>query len=198
MAAQPNAHDADDLLAVHFTTAMNAATSRYGVLADVPFSFAATAALATAAALTGRLVSARVGWGLAVLALLPLVVCVLSQVCLRNGRARVQQWLRTVPFAVHNLPALLAGAGEYFEIHFADAMPKRELVMEHFESVDERPFVLECDEQRKVVSARFGVNDAKHNPLRSAFVRYALARRILCESLSALHRSHRIDHVLIV
>lgn len=185
----------DESLAEHFTPQMNAVTSRFGVVSDIPVAFAAMAVLVLMLILTHRVVPAL---GLSVLgpvAAIPLVACVIAHFALRGARAHVVAWLSTLPFAVDNMNAVLAGSGEFFEIHFQAALPPRTEVMARFETVSADVFVLDVDEAEGKMSARFGVDDSKYNPIGAAHRRYRLVRAILGGPLAQLHADRPIKLV---
>ncbi len=182
----------DSSLAERFTPQMNAATSRFGAVSDIPIAFAVTAVLVVVLVLLHRVVPSL---GLAVLgpiAAVPLVACVVVHVALRGARKQVVAWVATVPFPLDNLNAVLSGAGEYFTIQFAAGLPSRESVNTLLETVCPRGFVIDIDEGQRIISARFGIDDSKHNPLGSAYERYERMRELVSGPLSQLHATHPI------
>lgn len=185
-------------IAPKFSAAMNAATSRLGVLCDIPITFGVVAALGTTAAGVYQLVPSLPVWGAGVVLSLPIIVCVAAHVALRNARAGVVEWLKTVPFPLENANAVLSGSGEYFEIFMRDELPEREVFMSFLERSSSDVFVLEQDEERRVVSARFGVMTSKLNPYREAFLRYERMRQVVDLALVPMHAEHPIERVLII
>lgn len=196
---EPESHArADAALPKPFTAAMNAATSRFGVLCDIPITFIVVAAIGTVTAGAYSLASGIPVWIAAVVVPVPVFVCIIANLVLRNARRDVVAWLGAVPFPIENVNAVLCGAGEYFEVFFSDDPPPREVVMEFFELASDEVFELERDETRRVVSARFGVMDSKRNPYRSANRRYERMRLVVARALVPLHGRHPIARVLIV
>lgn len=182
----------DESLAEHFTMQMNAATSRLGVLSDIPIAFAVSAVLVVSLVLVD---SVLVPLGPAVIvpiAFAPLLVCAASFVALRGARARVVAWIASVPFPIDNVNAVLSGAGEFFVLEFREGMPDRDLVVRSIESVCPAGFVVEQDEKRRSMSARFGIEDSRHNPIGTAHRRYLCMRRLVSGPLSDLHKTHPI------
>lgn len=196
----PDSHppDVEPSLPDRFTPAMNAATSRFGVLCDISLTFVAVAALATVTAAVFHFVPSLPGWLAAVVLAVPVVACIVAHVALRNARREVVEWLRTVPFPVDNANAVLSGSGEFFEVHMRDELPERDVVMTYLERSSEEVFVLESDETRRVVTGRLGVEDSKLNPYGVAHRRYERLRRVTELSLVPLHDEHPIERVLIV
>lgn len=185
----------DDSLAERFTPQMNAATSRFGAVTDIPIAFAAAAILVVALVLLHRLVPSL---GLAVLgpiAAIPLVACVAANVALRGARRQVLAWLDTLPFPLDNVNAVLSGSGEHFAIHFESDVPERAAVTTILETVCPEAFVVDIDDQQKIMSARFGIDDSKVNPLGAAYRRYARMREVVSGPLSRLHETHPIKLV---
>jgi len=109
----------------------------------------------------------------------------------------VARWLSNVPFPVENVHAVLAGAGEYFHVYFEGKLPERQVVMDFFEKASEDTFVVEQDEESRVVTARFGVEPSKRNPYGEAHRRYERMKRVVEQSLIPLHASYPIARVLI-
>ena len=169
-----------------------------GVLCDIPLSFGVVAALGTAAAGVYQLAPNLPVWGAGVVVGLPIVVNVAAHFALRGARVGVVDWLRTVPFPLENVNAVLSGFGEYFEIFMRDELPEREVVMSFLERSSSDVFVLEQDEERRVVSARFGVMVSKLNPYREAFLRYERMRQVIELALVPMHAVHPIERVLII
>ena len=70
--------------------------------------------------------------------------------------------------------------------------------MDFLERASEESFVIESDEDRKVVTACFGVQDSKYNPYGAAHRRYTRMRRVAELSLLPLHEKHPIERVLVI
>lgn len=189
---QPAPACGDESLAERFTGQMNAATSRFGALSEIPFAFVAVAVLVVILALVHRLVPSL---GLSVLgpiAALPLVVCVVANLAFRGARGKVVAWLQTVPFPIDNLNAVLSGAGEHFQIHFAGAPPDRATVMAALEAVCPEGYVIDTDEAQRLINARFGIDESKYNPIGVAHRRYEATQRLIGGPLAAVHATHPI------
>jgi hypothetical protein len=184
-------------LASKFSAPMNAATSPMGVLCDIPLTFGVVAALGTATAGVYQLAPNLPVWGAGVVVGLPIVVNLAAHFALRGARVGVVDWLRTVPFPLENVNAVLSGSGEYFDIFMRDELPEREVIMSFLERSSSDVFVLEQDEERRVVSARFGVMVSKLNPYREAFLRYERMRQVVELALVPMHAVHPIERVLI-
>ncbi len=182
----------DESLAEHFTLQMNAATSRLGVLSDIPIAFAVSAVLVVSLVLVDNVLVPLGPAVIAATAVAPLLVCAVAYVALRGARARVVAWIATVPFPIENVNAVLSGAGEFFVLEFREGMPDRDLVVQAIESVCPAGFVVEQDETRRSMSARFGIEDSRHNPFGTAHHRYACMRKLVSGPLCDLHKTHPI------
>jgi len=181
-----------------FSAAMNAATSRYGVLCDIPIAFVTLAAIATLAIALVELLPGLSMWLVAIASCLPILVCVGAHLALRNARGHVLSWLRSLPFPVENVNAVLCGAGEFFEIHLSGETPDRSTVMSYLERSSEDPFVVEHDPDSRIIVARFGIMDSKRNPYGAAHRRYAMMKKVVALALVPMHDRYPITRVLIV
>ena len=188
---------ADDSLVPHFSAAMNAATSRYGVLCDIPITFVAVAAVGTITAAIASFLPGTPIWVASVLAV-PVLVSIGTHFALRSARKGVVHWLASLPFPIRNVNAVLSGAGESFELHFEGPPPERDVVMGFLEQATAEAFVLDSEPARKIVTARFGVMPSKLNPYGEAHARFVRMRLVIDRAIVKLHESHAIDHVLIV
>lgn len=189
---------ADESLARSFSLAMNASTSRWGVLCDVLFSSVAAAlgTLLFAIAMHHHLTVVVAIGGM--LAVVPVVTCVAANLALRGARGRVVRWLASLPFPVENMNAILACLGEEFEIHFQGEMPTREEVMEHLAGVSGDVFVLEVHEDQKQMLARLGVIVNKHLSQTAGWKRYERMHRVVELALVPLHERYPIARVRVV
>ncbi len=186
---------ADESVSRVFSLAMNASTSRWGVLCDVVFA-SVVAGLGGFVWVLARHLHrpALMVFGIA-LTVAPLLTCVGANIALSRARSRVVDWLTSLPFPIENLNAILVGLGEEFEIHFAGEMPSRDEVMAHLSRVSEDVFVLEVDDDRKVMLARLGVEVHKHLATIAGWMRYDRFRRVVEMSLVPLHEEHAIGLV---
>lgn len=185
----------DTAVAVRFTFSMNAATSRYGVLCDISWVFVVVAGMGVALAGVYTAVPLMPAWVALVVLAIPVVVSVGAHVGLRNARDAVVTWVRRVPFAFINVNGVLSGTGEVFELRFRGALAPRDVVMSHLAQASPDCFVLEVDEDERLVTCRLGVVTRRFNPLGEAYERYERMRRVCDEALVALHREHPIDSV---
>jgi hypothetical protein len=176
---------------------MNAATSRHGVLCDIPITFVAVAVVGTATVAITRVVPSIPIWAACVL-VIPILVSVAVSFALRSARDGVVLWLASLPFPIRNVNAVLSGSGEYFEVHFKGLPPERAVVMGYLARATDETFVMESDTERKIVTARFGVMSSKLNPYGEANARFSRLRIVADRALTPLHAQHAIDHVLIV
>ncbi len=177
---------------------MNAATSPYGVLSDIPIMFVVLAFVSTSTAWIYTAFSNIPAWVAPTLLSMPILVCITSHIALRDARKNVLAWLSTLPFPLENVNAILCSSGEHFEITFRDTAPSRQLLMEQFELASNEVIVLDQDEERNVVTGRFGVIDSKRNPYGTAYRRYTRMRDVVSKSLVPLHEKHAIERILIV
>jgi len=194
----PRTQQADESLARSFSLAMNASTSRWGILCDVVFSSAAAAAGALLFALALHYQKTALSVVGAVIAAGPVLTCVGANLALRGARARVVRWLASLPFPVENMNAILSCFGEEFEIHFVGEMPSRDEVMEHLARVSEDVFVLEEHEDQKLILARLGVIVNKHLSQMAGWKRYERIHRVVEEALVPLHERYPIAMVRVV
>lgn len=189
---------ADESLARSFSLAMNAATSRWGLLCDVVYSSTAAAVGASSFGLALHYQKTGLAVLGAVIAVVPVVTCVGANLALRGARRRLVGWLASQPFPVENMNAILAGLGEEFEIHFGGEMPSREEVMEHLSRVSEDVFVLEEHEDQKLMLARLGVIVNKHLIQTAGWRRYDRMHRVVDQALVPLHGRYPIAMVRVV
>jgi hypothetical protein len=187
---------ANEAVASRFSLDWNAATSKWGLAADLVVASAAVSVAVFFLALSVNFGLTALAWVFAVLAAIPLVTVVVANVLLRKARSRVVAWMASLPFAVQNMNCLLAGFGEEFEVYFEGAAPARDVLMQHFSTVSDDVFVLETHEDQKMVRARLGVIVSKHNP-RQAQLRFARFTEVVERSLLPLHAQHPIRHVLL-
>ncbi|MFO0662108.1 MAG: hypothetical protein U0165_20090, partial [Polyangiaceae bacterium] len=167
---------ASERVATHFSRAMNAATSRYGVLADVTISagIAAVPFVLFLRQLLAQETTSPLTFLLGILAVAPIVSTVLIGIVLRNAREEVIRWLAEKPFPIDNLNALLNGLGDSFDVTFqADvAVPERNDLQPLLDKVSDDALFIGRKEEQSKVEMRTGVIDSKRLPLRSTFLRY--------------------------
>ncbi len=181
-----------------FSAGMNAATSRFGVLCDITFVFVALGVVGLITAGAFASLPWLPGWFALVPASIPILVSLAAHLALRHGRREVVRWLAQTPFPVENVNAVLCGAGEFFDVFFAGAMPDRGTLMGYLERASEDAYVVELDEDRHVMSARFGIVESKLNPYREAHRRFERMKSVVGRALVPLHETHPIARVLIV
>jgi hypothetical protein len=190
-------HRAGEAVARRFTLAMNAATSRWGALCDIVPAFGAAAVLGLLVAIAAHFGATALAWLLAAAALVPLVACAAANLALRDARERVIDWIASLPFPIENVNAVLAGAGEEFEVHFTGAAPSRDEVMGRFAVVSEDLLVLAVHDEQRMVRARLGILDHKHDSFRDARLRYARLLETVGRALLPLHERSPIERVVI-
>jgi hypothetical protein len=132
---------ADEGVARRLSRLMKASTSPLGVWSDPPLIGLAGAVTVLSALLCARFVAAPIpAWALWGLALLPFGVGVCATVALAGARARVVDWLASLPFPVGNVNGLLNGVGQNLRIRFKASRPTAEELDELLRQVDEGVF----------------------------------------------------------
>ncbi len=189
---------ADDSLAKRFSWQMNACTWKYGVLSDLIYASVLAGLFVVIAAFFSRHGFFAVATVCIWLAVACVVFAFAANIYLRNARSRVVAWMANMPFALENVNAILAGGGESFELHFADAVPSRDRVMSNLEAVSDDVFVLSVDEEQRMVLARFGVIGSKHAPIQTARRRYVRMQDIVERAVVPLHEQFPIRMVRFV
>ncbi len=198
---------AADSIAARFTRVMNATTSPWGMLTDPSIVGAATAPgiIALLAAIRME-ASPTVVLALEVVAALPLTVAIVLALALRGARARVIDWLASLPFPVENLNALLNGLGESLEITFRDAVPAAKDLNAELDRVSPDSFVSkgagagEDDKppvDEKVVEVRIGVVDTPRNPSVGNHRRFVRVRVLVSDVLIPLSSRFPIAEIRI-
>ncbi|HNS97083.1 MAG TPA: hypothetical protein PLJ27_16360 [Polyangiaceae bacterium] len=187
-----------DSLAQRFSPSMNAVTSPYGILCDLTFTFAVVAAVGISTAAVFHYFPAIPGWVAIIPLAIPFLINAAAHLALCGARHRVVNWLMGVPFPVENVNAVLCGVGEQFDVTFEEAVPSRDALMQYLARASEDAYVLEIDESRRAMLARFGVVESKHNPHREAHRRFKRMQKVVSLALIPMHEEHRIERVLIV
>ena len=193
--------EANECVAEKFTRVMNATPSPLGPLSD----------LGAASVLSGLIVvigffalrrSADVSLLYAVFAVaaVPLAANVVLSFLVRDSRAKVVAWLCSVPFAVDNLNALLAGLGDTVEIAFAPGgeLPTRATLQPRLEAVSEDVLLVKERADQRTLEIRLGVIDSKRMPLRTNHQRWKRLVELTEKVLIPLHQNSPIERVLIV
>ncbi|MCL2823865.1 MAG: hypothetical protein FWD57_07740 [Polyangiaceae bacterium] len=187
-----------DSLPSKFTANMNAATSKYGVLCDIPWTFVGVAIFVVICIGTFVRNPDLPVWTVVTPVCIPLLITLGARLALLNARKTVVDWLNKLPFPVENTNAVLAGSGEHFCVYFDEDAPKREVMMEFLERASEDTFVVERDDETKSVTGQFGINPSKLNPLGEAHRRYRRMREVVELALIPMNETYRIKSVLIV
>lgn len=177
---------AEESVAQRFTRVMNATPAPWGVLGDLTFaSVAAGVVIVAGLALSGHLERPSLLAPTFALAALPLLVATAASIALRGSRARVVDWLASVPFPIENVNALLAGTGDRLEVELAPgaALPERGELQKRLDEVSEQALCTEVDAELRVVKIQLGVVDSKRNPQRTNHERWvrmqAVVERVL-------------------
>jgi len=189
---------ASESLAPRFSWQLNAAVYRFGLLCDIIFASVCCAVMCLVWALVVQLRLPVLPRIFSILSVLPIVACVVANFKARNARDEVVRWIASQPFPVDGVTAVLAGAGESFEVFFADTAPSRDTIMACLERVSEDVFVTESEEGAKSITARFGIVDGKHNQLKGPQSRYVRMKAVVEQALVPLHAEHPIVRVLLV
>ncbi|MBW2526303.1 MAG: hypothetical protein JRI23_19130 [Deltaproteobacteria bacterium] len=190
---------AEESVAPRFTRVMRATTSPWGTYTDPPIVALATAVTATAALGVGM----RVGDAaplplLVVVALLPVWVSLGVGLSLLSARAKVVEWLVSLPFPVENMNGLLHGVGDRIRVRFEKTRPDRDALNAALEAVHEDCFVLEFEDETDLeVECKIGVLESKHNPTRAAYRRYRRVQQMIERVLVPISDEHPIADVWI-
>jgi hypothetical protein len=177
---------------------MNAATSRFGFLCDITLTFVVLGVVGLFTAGAFASLSWLPGWAALIPLSIPILASLSAHLALRHGRRDVVRWLLQVPFPVENVNAILCGSGEFFDVFFEGSMPDRDGLMGYLERASQDAYVIELDEDRHVMSARFGILESKLNPYGEAYRRFVRLKCVVDRALVPLHESHPIARVLIV
>ena len=202
---------AEQSVAARFSRLMNATTSPWGMLTDPPIVAVTTAPTVVALLAALRLeASPAVVTGLEVLAALPLGIALVLSIALRGARARVVDWLATLPFPVENLNAVLNGLGESIEVTFSGAVPLTRELNEALDKVSPDAFVLKAPDMPQegqggegkpaapapgLVEIRLGVVESKRNPAASNHQRFQRVRALATEVLVPMNAKYPIAEV---
>ena len=191
---------ASESVAARFSRTMNAATSPYGVLADLTLTSMIAAlpiVMVVRQAGAGELAS-PLTYGLLGVAVAPLLSSLVVSFGLRHARVGVVAWLAKQPFPIENVNSLLVGLTDGFDVVFEGTPPiSREALQKRLETISEDSLAtLQVPEEHRL-EATIGVIDSKRVPLRSTYQRWARFQRIVEEVLVPLHRQSPIAVVRI-
>lgn len=190
---------AEQSIAEHFSRQMKATTSRYGVLMDPPMVALETGVLfvimLAALQLGVLVVIVKV---LAALAALPTLIAVGMTFAMSGARARVIDWLASVPFPVENMNAVLNGVGELLEVTFKNGGPTSAELNKELDRVHPDTFVTKVTPEEgtpEIIEIRIGVVDSKRNPAGTNHQRYERVRAIVDQVLVPLSQRSPITEV---
>jgi hypothetical protein len=197
MTDDPRDH-ADQSISARFTRVMNATTSRFGVLTDPSLVGLVTAPVLIALLAAVRLdADPGVLTRLEALALVPVCVSVAAALSLRGARARVVEWLATLPFPVENMNAVLNGLGEALEVTFRGPAPAAKDINDALDRVSPECFVSKTGDEGDphVVELRIGVVDSKRNPSASNHRRLVRVQALVREVVAPLAAQNPVVEV---
>jgi hypothetical protein len=185
---------AEEAVVRRFSRAMRASCSPLGPLTDPMIVGAATAVLVMLAGALYGGAGATMRNLLVGAAGVPIALALVVSIAQLNSRARVIDWLASLPFPVENVNGLLNGVATHLRVRFADAesLPQREELNELLDPIDPNCFALEFEDAD--VALRIGVLDSKYNPARSSYLRYLRVRAITAVLLP-MHERHPIRDV---
>ena len=195
---------ASDSVSSRFTRMMNATTSRWGMFTDPSVVGVATAPSVVALVAALRLEAPPVViLALEVLAAAPLVVAIVLTIGLVGARARVIDWLASLPFPVENLNAVLNGLGDSLVVSFRDDAPAVPEINVALEKVCAESFVTESgpegaeprSNEPRWIDVRIGVGDSKRNPAATNWQRFERVQAIVHDVLVPLAERHPIVEV---
>ena len=190
---------ADESVSHRFTRIMRAATSPIGVLTDPPLVALAEGVIVIIAVTLyniGVLVKGQL-WIIYLLLALPVLAAIGVDMTLRSARARVVQWLASLPFPVENMNGLLNGVAQNLLVRFRDEPPPRTELNIELDKVHPDCFALEYDDNEPEVDVRIGVLDNKINPTSANHRRYRRVQDLVEQALIPLSEKHPIELVRI-
>ncbi len=190
---------AEQSIAERFSRQMKATTSRYGVLMDPPMVAFETGVLFVAMLAALQLgAPANVVKALAALAALPTVIALGMTLAMGGARARVIDWLASVPFPVENMNAVLNGVGELLDVTFKSGGPTTAELNKELDRVHPDTFVTKVTPEEgtpEIIEIRIGVVDSKRNPAGTNHQRYERVRAIVDQVLVPLAQRFPIVEV---
>jgi hypothetical protein len=193
--------EASESVAEKFTRVMNATPSPLGPFSD----FMAASVLAGAIVMGGFFGIRRSNDPSLLLVVLafaavPLVASAFVSLWLRGSRAKVVEWLCSLPFPVDNLNAILAGLGDTVEIVFAAGaqLPTRATLQPRLETVSDDVLLVKERTEERTLEIRLGVIDSKRLPLRSNHQRWQRLLDLMQKVIVPLAESNPIARVRIV
>jgi hypothetical protein len=160
--------EASESVAEKFTRVMNATPSPLGPLSDfITVSIVSSFILGVGLFVIRHSSDPAALYAVLAATAVPFVVCAVVSFMLHRMRANVVAWLTTLPFAVDNLNALLAGVGDTVELVFTEgtAMPARADLQPRLETVSEDVLLVKERPDERTVEIRLGVIDSKRVPL---------------------------------
>jgi hypothetical protein len=193
--------EANECVAEKFTRVMNATPLALG-----PYSDFMAASILSGALVAGgffairRATDASALYAVLALATVPLLASALLSVSLRGARAKVVAWLCSVPFAVDNLNALLAGLGDTIEIVFARGvdLPTRATLQPRLDAISDDVLLVKERPEERTVEVRLGIIDSKRLPLRTNHARWRRFVEVTEKVLVPLSQNGAIERVRIV
>ena len=131
---------------------------------------------------------------------LPLTASLLVAATLGGARGKVVAWLGSLPFAVDNLNALLAGLGDTIEVEFevGATMPTRPTLQPKLDEVSDDVLLVKERPDQRSVEIRLGVIDSKRMPLRTNHLRWLRFVAVVERTLVPLAKTAPIRRVLVV
>jgi hypothetical protein len=193
--------EASESVAEKFTRVMNATPAAAGAWSDLTAASVLSAGLLVVGFFAIRR-STDPGSVYAALAIaaVPLVVSGLVSTTLGGSRAKVVGWLATLPFAVDNLNALLAGLGDTIEVEFEPgaALPARTSLQPKLDEVSEEVLLVKERPDLYLVEIRLGVIDSKRLPLLTSHRRWTRLVDVVEKVLVPLSKTSTIRRVLVV
>jgi hypothetical protein len=193
--------EADESVAEKFTRVMNATPSPLGAWSDLTLASALSGAILLIALFairrSGDPASLYVALGVAAV---PPIVSGLFSLSLRGSRKTVVAWLRSVPFPIDNMNALLAGLGDTIEVFFdaGAALPTRADLQPKLEAISDDVLLVKERADERSLEIRLGVIDSKRMPLLTNHRRYVRLVQVVEGALVPLSKSAPIRRVLVV
>jgi hypothetical protein len=166
---------ASEGIASKFTRVMKATPSRFGALADLPSASALSGVILVVALFALRHSAGVAARNVAlVLAIVPLGASLLVSSLLGGSREKVVSWLASLPFAVDNVNALLAGTSDTIEVTFAEGAraPSRAELVPDLERISDDVLLVAEKPAERAVEIKLGIIDSKRWPLATNHRRY--------------------------
>lgn len=196
-----NPNEANESVAEKFTNVMNA----------TPSSLAAFCDLSVASVLSGILLALGLFvirhssdpsrlYPVFAIAAAPFLASYALLLGLRRSRRVVVDWLTTLPFAIDNMNALLAGMGDTIEVFFerGASLPDRSTLQPKLDQVCDDVLLVKERPDERSLEIRLGVIDSKRMPLRTNHQRYERLRQVVERVLVPLSITVPIARVLVI